>query len=112
MAMTMRNDLPMLNQSEPTSRSYSASNLLLGLGPLIVLILLLWFAGWTGNDQTGSAADAAWVLSHAIVWPALWICAAAGFGWPLRLLLAKNSRDGAALQIALGVALMLMIDET
>src|SRR6266850_3082341 len=70
----------------------------LGVGPLAILALLLWFAGWTGPvpgpGQDSAASDAAWVLMHSAAWPIAWLIAAFGLGWPLRAWLIPNSRFG------------------
>jgi hypothetical protein len=82
----------------------------MALAPLVVLVFMLWFAGWTGQGRASAATDAAWVLITAS-WPALlWIAAAVGIGLPLRMLMLRSAKDQLALQAALGVAAMLMLN--
>lgn len=94
--------------AQPTAKLSSVAH---SLGPLIIVILLVIFAQWTGDSQTSSAADAAWVLVHSCGLPLAWLAAAMGLGLPLRMLLLRNSRNGLTLQIVLGIAAMLWLDE-
>jgi hypothetical protein len=79
-------------------------------GPLAVLALIVWLAGRTGPDQPHAAGRAVGVLLTAGPWAIGWLMAAVGFGWPLRRLLAPGGRHGSAIQIGLGVAVLLTLD--
>ena len=79
-------------------------------GPLVVLALTGWFAGWTGPDQPHGGGDTARFLLTSAPWAIGWLAAAIGYGWPLRRLLAGESRDALAIQAGLGVAAMLFLD--
>jgi hypothetical protein len=82
----------------------------LGIGPLVVLGIVFYCAGWTGGNLGSSAVDAAWVLLHWIWLPALWFIAAIGLGWPLRRLLMPSRANGTTIQIGLGVGGMMFLD--
>jgi hypothetical protein len=80
-----------------------------GLGLAVVIAIVLVLAGRTGG--TGYVGlEAVWILVTSAPRVALWLAAAAGVGWPLRCWFAPGHRDGPALQIALGVAGMLLLD--
>jgi hypothetical protein len=84
----------------------------LALAPLALILLMWWFARWTGAGRGSAAADAAWLLVSAS-WPGLlWIGAAIGLGLPLRMLLLRAAKNQLPLQIALGFAAMLFLDAT
>lgn len=54
--------------------------------------------------------EAALTLADALPWAAAWLCAAFGFGWPVQRWLAPCAEDAFAVQIAFGVAILLLLD--
>jgi hypothetical protein len=79
-------------------------------GPLAVVVLIAWLAGFTGPDRPGALPDVAWVLITSAPWALGWLIAAFGYGWPLRRWLVGDGPDWAAVQMGLGVAAMLTLD--
>ncbi len=94
----------------PVEASRPIDRVAMVAGPLVVLALIGWFAGWTGPDQPHGGADTARVLLTSAPWAIGWLAAAIGYGWPLRRLLVGESRDALAIQAGLGVAAMLFLD--
>lgn len=86
--------------------------LALPLSVVIILALIVWFAGWTGPQQPSAALDALWVLLISGPWAVGWLAASTGLGWPLRKLLLPRGGEWLPVQIALGVAAMLVLDAT
>jgi len=80
--------------------------LLLALFPVA---LAMWFAGWTGS-QPPAHADFLWTLLSAVPLAMAWLASAWGFGWAIMRRLAPHAQDGAAVQIGVGVACMLLLD--
>ncbi len=81
-------------------------------GPVVVLILLVWFAGWTGPERPHAGLPALYVLLRATPWAIGWLAAAYGFGWPLRRWLDPQNEEPFVVQLGLGIAAMLIIDAT
>jgi 4-amino-4-deoxy-L-arabinose transferase-like glycosyltransferase len=79
-------------------------------GPLIVAVLVVWLAGFTGSRLTGALADTTWVLLTSAPWALGWLVSAFGFGWPVRRWLLPVSPDGPILQGGLGIATLLALD--
>ena len=78
-------------------------------GPLAVLILFVWFAGWTG-PAPHAGVRAIIVLLSSTPWALGWLVAAFGLGWPLQRLLDPRGDDPFVVQLGLGIAAMLIID--
>jgi len=101
-------------------------------GALLTALLMVWAASWTGDAGT-AIRPTVFVLIGSVPFVAGWLAAAVGFGWPLRATLARSgsgrqwnrrlacSEPGTAetavppssplaLQVALGVAVMLTLD--
>ena len=79
-------------------------------GPLAVLILFVWFAGWTGPSPSHAGVPALLVLLRSAPWAIGWLAAAYGFGWPLRRWLDPKANDPFVVQLGLGIAAMLLLD--
>ncbi|MEE9294551.1 MAG: hypothetical protein V3W34_06290, partial [Phycisphaerae bacterium] len=79
-------------------------------GPLAVLILFVWFAGWTGPARPQAGVSAIIVLLSSAPWVLGWLVGAFGLGWPLQRLLDPRGDDPFVVQLGLGVAAMLIID--
>ena len=79
-------------------------------GPLAVLILFVWFAGWTGASRPHAGVPALFVLLRSVPWAIGWLVAAYGFGWPLRRWLDPKADDPFVVQLGLGIAVMLILD--
>jgi hypothetical protein len=79
-------------------------------GPLLVVALIAWLAGWTGPDRAYAALDVAWILLTSLPLAVAWMIAALGFGWPLRRLLLPETTEGPIIQLGLGVAALLWLD--
>ncbi|MEE9130121.1 MAG: hypothetical protein V3T84_08890 [Phycisphaerales bacterium] len=79
-------------------------------GPLAVLILFVWLAGWTGPARPHAGASAIIVLLSSTPWALAWLVAAFGLGWPLQRLLDRRGDDPFVVQLGLGIAAMLIID--
>ena len=79
-------------------------------GPLAVLILFVWFAGWTGPARPHAGVSAIIVLLSSTPWALGWLVAAFGLGWPLQRLLDPRGDDPFVVQLGLGIAAMLIID--
>jgi len=82
------------------------------VGSGVIVILIGVMSGWVGSDGTPVTFEAFQTLLTGFWRPLLWLGAAIGLGWPLRHWLARNASHPAALQTALGVALMLVLDAT
>ena len=80
------------------------------VGPLVLICLIVWFAGWTVRGGSSAAIDALWVLLTSGPMALAWLGAAVGFGWPLRALLLEESEAASVIQAALGIAALLVID--
>ncbi|MCH8316426.1 MAG: hypothetical protein IIA64_10670, partial [Planctomycetes bacterium] len=79
-------------------------------GPLAVLILFVWFAGWTGPARPQAGVSAIIVLLSSAPWALGWLVAAYGLGWPLQRLLDPRGDDPFVVQLGLGIAAMFIID--
>lgn len=79
-------------------------------GVLVILVLLFIMSRWVGQSAAPNTLEAFITLATSLPFPLLWLGAAAGLGWPLRRWLARDAFSPAALQLALGVAMMLMLD--
>ncbi len=79
-------------------------------GPLVVVIVFFALAGRAGPDMPHMGIDALLTLASALPYAMAWLVAAAGFGWPLRLWLAGETREPAALQISLGIASLFVLE--
>src|SRR5688572_5327124 len=82
----------------------------LPLGLVVIIALVIVFAGWTGPELPSAAINAIWLLITSGFWVMAWLAAALGLGWPLRMLLVPCAKEGLAIQIGLGVAGMLVLD--
>jgi hypothetical protein len=81
------------------------------VGPLVVVVLIVWLARFSGPGRPGEFGDAAWVLLASALAALTWLTAAFGFGWPLRRwLLGKDVHDWAAIDMGLGAAALLTLD--
>jgi hypothetical protein len=80
-----------------------------GAAALAALSIVL--ASWTGPGEPGAALDAAQILLSSMPLVIVWIAAALGYGWILQRVLTGDVLDRLSLQIALGVAALLVIDE-
>jgi hypothetical protein len=80
------------------------------LGPLVVVVLVAWLAGFSGPARHGAWADAAWVLLTSSPPALIWLGAAFGWGWPVRRWLLAGIPDAAAAQMGLGAATLLTLD--
>jgi hypothetical protein len=80
------------------------------IGVVITVALMIWMAGWTGDPSIHRGVDALFVLAGALPFAAAWLTAACGFGWPLRRLLIPLDSDRLLLQLALGIAALLVLD--
>ncbi|MHC4102502.1 MAG: hypothetical protein ACYSW1_16660 [Planctomycetota bacterium] len=88
-----------------------ADRLLMLVGPLVVVVLIAWLAGFSGPEHPSAAATALWVLFTSAPLALCWLVAAFGYGWPLRRwLLGEGPDDWAAIDMGLGVAFMLVLD--
>jgi 4-amino-4-deoxy-L-arabinose transferase-like glycosyltransferase len=87
-----------------------ADRLLMLLGPLVVVVLIVWLAGFCGPDRPHAFAEALWVLFTSMPLALCWLLAAFGYGWPLRRWLLGEGSDWAAIDMGLGVAFMLVLD--
>jgi hypothetical protein len=76
---------------------------------LATIVLIAYFGSWTGEDASPAGMDAIVVLATALPWAVAWLACAYGLGVPLRLLLARDADDAAPLQLALGIALLLLL---
>ena len=79
-------------------------------GPLAVLILFVWFAGWTGPARPHAGLPAIIVLLSSIPWALGWLVGAYGLGWPLQRWLDPRGDDPFVVQLGLGIAAMLILD--
>lgn len=77
---------------------------------VVTVALMLWMAGWTGDPSVHRGLDALLVLAGALPFVVAWLAAACGFGWPLRRLLIPSGSDKLHLQVALGIAALLVLD--
>jgi hypothetical protein len=80
------------------------------VGPLVVVAVFVWLAGFSGPARGGAALDAAWVLLTSAPLALMWLLSAYGWGWPLRRWLVGDIPDGPAAQMGLGVAALLALD--
>ena len=80
------------------------------LGPVFVIALIAWMSGWSQNRPVQPEFAALWVLVSSLPLALLWIAAAVGMGWPLRILLAGKSKDGFFIQAGVGVGILLFFD--
>jgi 4-amino-4-deoxy-L-arabinose transferase-like glycosyltransferase len=87
-----------------------ADRLLMLVGPLVVVVLIVWLAGFSGPDRPHAFAEALWVLFTSAPLALCWLVAAFGYGWPLRRWLLDEGPDWAAIDMGLGVAFMLIVD--
>jgi hypothetical protein len=81
----------------------------LAVGLVAVTVLIAIFAGWTGEDDTHMGSDAFAVLLTNLPWVVAWLCCAFGLGWPIRFMLVRNADEATAIQLALGIALLLVL---
>ncbi|MHC4948882.1 MAG: hypothetical protein ACYTG1_11565 [Planctomycetota bacterium] len=79
-------------------------------GGATLILLVWWMSGWTGPVAPPARLDVAWVLITQLPWAALWMTAAFGLGWPVRRWLLTRASDPAPLQLAAGVAVLLVLD--
>jgi len=80
------------------------------LGPIAVIALFIWMTRWSDAGPANPELAALGVIVSAAPWALMWIIAAIGLGWPVRLLLARRTPDGLAIQCGIGVALLLFLD--
>ena len=92
-----------------SSRQRRTDRLAVGAGVILIAVLMWRLSGFTGESRS-AAPDGLWVLLTAGPWALLWLAAAFGFGWPLRAWLVAHADGGPALQAALGVAALLLLD--
>ena len=79
-------------------------------GPVVILAMVGWLAGFGGPDASAGGAEAAWILLTSTPWALGWLLAAVGLGWPLRCWLLGCHPDALAIQVGLGVAAMMVLD--
>ncbi len=80
-------------------------------GAIAVAILMLWFSAWTGGREIRLRdwpLDLVSTFGTAALFALAWLGSAVGYGWWLRLWLARN--EGGVIQFGLGVAALLFID--
>ena len=102
----------MTNPIEPIAANHRGDRLAAAVGVASIVFLIGMMSGWVGTDGTPVTYEACETLLKGLWRPLLWLGAAIGLGWPLRLWLARDASQPAALQTALGVALMLILDAT
>lgn len=78
-------------------------------GPAVFGVVFVVLSGWSGGNGP-LFLEAFLTLIEALPWVAAWLCAAIGFGWPAQRWLAPRVEDAFAVQIALGVAVLLSLD--
>src|SRR6185436_9802153 len=95
-------------RNNSSSQRLDSLGALAGVGAIVVLVYIM--SNWVGADGRAVTLDTVWILLTSLPMAVAWLAAAIGFGWPLRRMLARESQHALALQIALGVAVMLVID--
>jgi hypothetical protein len=80
------------------------------IAPVACVALIAVFSSFTGDGQGSALSEALWILVSNGATTLAWVLAAIGYGLPLRMWLANRARDAMALQIALGIALLLALD--
>ncbi len=79
-------------------------------GPLVLIVLVTWLAGFTSQDRPHALVDTLRVLATSLPFAAGWLMGAMGVGRLLRPLVAPDSPDALAIQAGLGVAALLVLD--
>ncbi|MCH7797610.1 MAG: hypothetical protein IID28_04075 [Planctomycetes bacterium] len=92
------------------ARLETDSRLAMIAGPVVILAMVGWLAGFGGPDASAGGAEAAWILLTSTPWALGWLLAAVGLGWPLRCWLLGCHPDALAIQVGLGVAAMMVLD--
>jgi hypothetical protein len=121
----------MLSQSFRSHAAHRVSLTIGLLGIVVTAAMMLWVSGFSGQGNFSMAWPALHVLVTSAPWPVLWLAAAVGFGWPLRIVLLgdkarwqsdqrPSNRAGGwtnelrapamPIQAGLGIAFMLLID--
>ncbi len=98
----------MVTASVSSTQRFDRLAIIAGIIAVIALIALM--SGWTGPGNSAVTIEAFITLLWSLPLPLMCLAAAIGFGWPLRRGLASNASSPVALQVGLGVAIMLIID--